>query len=79
MDDPSNPNKKWGKIFGGQYNELFTALEYPSNGIPTKNSSYEPIEITPPDPDGEPEIAQTLDVIYHFSTGDITKKYNVEA
>lgn len=50
--DPNNPNKKWGKIFGGVYDGKYTALEYPNNSIPI--SSYTPIE-NPTDPDPNPE------------------------
>ncbi len=53
--DPTNPNKKWGHIFGGRYDGLYTALEYPGNISPI--STYEPIPGTSvpiPDPIPDP-------------------------
>lgn len=44
--DPNNTAKKWGHIFGGVFDGLYTALEYPGNPIPI--STYTKIETTPP-------------------------------
>lgn len=44
--DPANTAKKWGHIFGGRFDGLYTALEYPSNPIPI--SSYKLIDNTTP-------------------------------
>ena len=43
--DPTNTAKKWGHIFGGQFDGKYTALEYPSNPVPI--SSY---TLITPDP-----------------------------
>ena len=52
--DPTNPAKKWGHIFGGVFDEKYTALEYPNNISPI--STYTLIEGVPdPDPTPEPE------------------------
>ena len=45
-NDPNNTAKKWGHIFGSDFDGLYTALEYPGNPVPI--SSYTKIESTPP-------------------------------
>lgn len=64
--DPLNPNKKWGKIFGGQYDGKYTALEYPNNSNPI--STYTPIETTPPPTGGEVVLTHVIEV---YSDGSI--------
>ena len=45
--DPNNPGKVWGKIFGGNFHGMYTALEYPNNSNPI--STYTVIQnVTPP-------------------------------
>lgn len=58
--DPNNPAKKWGKIFGGQYDGKYTALEYPSN--PSPISSYTPIEnpTKPEEPEPSPIFPESF-------------------
>lgn len=78
MDDPTNSLKVWGKIFGGSYDGKFVALEY--TGTPSHLCDYELIDV-PTEPPTEPpsqEIAKTLDVIYHFESGDVVKFYRLE-
>jgi len=64
--DPSNSAKKWGKIFGGQFDGLYTALEYPGNSNPL--STYIPITVTPPPTGGEVVLTHTIEV---YSDGSI--------
>lgn len=63
--DPSNPLKVWGKIFGGQYDGMYTALEYPNNSNPI--STYTPIVDEIPD-DDEIYLTHTIEV---YSDGSI--------
>lgn len=63
--DPTNPAKKWGKIFGGQFDGMYTALEYPGNSNPL--STYTLIPITPPS-GGEVKLTHTIEV---YSDGSI--------
>lgn len=65
--DPTNVNKKWGVIFGGQYNGLFTALEYPGNISPI--STYTLIETTPPVDPAPVAFPQSVVWEYVDSTG----------
>ena len=51
--DPNNTGKKWGVIFGGAYDGMYTALVYPGNSNPI--STYTLIGNVPnPDPGGDP-------------------------
>lgn len=63
--DPLNTAKKWGRIFGGQYHDKYTALEYPNNSNPI--STYTPIQTTPP-PTGEIVLTHVIEV---YSDGSI--------
>ena len=65
--DPMNPNKKWGKIFGGKYDGMYTALEYPNNSNPI--STYTLIQDNPPPTPGEIYIVHEIDV---YNDGSIT-------
>ena len=66
--DPLNPLKKWGRIFGGEFHEKYTALEYPKNSNPI--STYTQIANTvPPPPVGEVIRTHVIEV---FSDGSIT-------
>lgn len=64
--DPLNYEKKWGRIFGGQHDGMYTALEYPNNSNPI--STYTPITVTPPPPTGEITLTHTIEV---YSDGSI--------
>jgi len=64
--DPTNPFKKWGKIFGGEFDGMYTALEYPNNSNPI--STYTLIQDTPPTPTGI-YIVHEIDV---YNDGSIT-------
>lgn len=64
--DPLNSAKKWGRIYGGKFHDLYTALEYPGNSNPI--STYIPITVPPP-PSGEIYITHKIDV---YSDGSIT-------
>ena len=44
-NDPTNIYKVWGHIFGGPYDGLYTALEYPGNQNPISSSTS---VVTPP-------------------------------
>lgn len=64
--DLPNPAKKWGKIFGGAYNGMYTALEYPNNISPI--STYTPIVDAPEPPNSEVYLTHTIEV---FSDGSV--------
>lgn len=64
--DPTNPYKKWGKIFGGQFDGMYTALEYPNNSNPI--STYTLIQDSPPPTPGEIILTHIIEV---FSDGSI--------
>lgn len=42
--DPTNSNKIWGKIFGGQYDGKYTALVYPGNDNPISTYTEIPVD-----------------------------------
>ena len=62
--DPNNSSKKWGHIIGGQYDGMYTALEYPNNSNPI--STYTPIVVIPPS--DEIVLTHTIEV---YSDGSI--------
>jgi len=74
MDFPSDTTKLWGKLFGGVYDGKYVALEY--NGHICDANLI--LVVPPVDPPSSQEIASTLDVIYHFPSGDVTKFYRLE-
>lgn len=67
--DPTNASKKWGHIFGGQFDGKYTALEYPSNPVPI--SSYTLIETPPVEPPvpGEKVKILSLSVTANYEDG----------
>lgn len=64
--DPTNPNKVWGKIFGGQHNGKYTALEYPGNQNPL--STYTEIPVDNGGGVNEVTLTHTIEV---YSDGSI--------
>ena len=65
--DTTNAAKKWGHIFGGQFDGKYTALEYPSNPVPI--SSYTLIDNTiPPVPSEKVKII-SLTVTANYADG----------
>lgn len=64
--DPNNSGKKWGHIYGGEFDGKYTALVYPNNDNPI--SIFTLIEEVPP-PSGEVVLTHTIEV---YSDGSIT-------